>query len=325
MSTTVATTAAVGAALAFGVAAALQGAATRRVAVARGLDPRLLGRLLRQPLFLAALALTAAGFALQVVALQRLPLFLAQSVVAASLAVTAVAVARMPGLARTRVPVRGVAAVCAGLVAVSVAAVPGPPRVEPDGLLGAGGPLGGPAAALAALLGAVLLLAAAAALLPGPGTALGLLAGVGFGVGDVAARLLPGLAPADLRAEPLVLVVVASGAVGFLLWSTAMQRGTVVAVTAAMVATQTAVPAVAGVVALGDRVREGWLPAAAAGTALALAGVLHLARAHHAGQERRPGPGTVPRRPGRATGPGVPRPRSAPLRAGRAGRPCGGR
>jgi hypothetical protein len=65
--------------------------------------------------------------------------------------------------------------------------------------------------------------------------------------------------------------------VAFLVYSAAMQRGSVTTATAAMVVTQTVVPAAAGLL-LGDRVRPGSVPLALLGFALALAGALGLGR-----------------------------------------------
>lgn len=262
--------AALGAATAFGVAAVLQGLATRHVPTTVGLDPVLLVRLARQPKFVMALALNLAGFALHVTALQSLPLFLVQAVIAASVAVTAVLSVRVFAAPLRPAQWGAVLAVVAGLVllaptAASAGAVdPGP--VAPLVLLGA------VALAVAGSTAAGRLAAAPAAL------ALGLLAGVGFGVVAVSARLLPGLAPAAVLSAPVAYVLVLAGAVAFLLYSTAMQRGSVTTTTAAMVITQTAVPAVVGALLLGDRVRHGLAPLAVAGFVLALAGAVGLAR-----------------------------------------------
>ena len=76
----------------------------------------------------------------------------------------------------------------------------------------------------------------------------------------------------------------AAGGIAFLLYSTAMQRGSVTTATAANVVTQTAVPAVVGILLLGDRVREGWGPVAVLGFLLALAGALGLARFERVGE-----------------------------------------
>jgi drug/metabolite transporter (DMT)-like permease len=273
--TVLALVAAFGAAAAFGVAAVLQGVATGRTADTDGLDPRLLLRLARQPAFLAALALNLAGFALHVAALQSLPLFLVQAVIATSVAVTAVLSVRV-----FRAPLSGrqwatVAAACGGLALLAPSAESGEAVVA-----GAGERLVLPAVVLAAAAAG-----AVAGRVAGPAGAvlLGLLAGVGFGVVAVSARLLPSLSPLGVLREPLAYVLALAGGVAFLLYSTAMQRGSVTTATAAMVVTQTAVPAAVGVALFGDRVRGGWGPVAVLGFLLALAGALGLARFERVG------------------------------------------
>ena len=105
---------------------------------------------------------------------------------------------------------------------------------------------------------------------------LGLLAGTGFGVVAVCARLLPSYGLALLTA-PVAYVLVLAGGTAYFVYSAAMQRGSVTTATAAMVITQTVVPAVVGLF-LGDTVRPGLVPVAVVGFALALAGALGLAR-----------------------------------------------
>src|SRR5215470_9435417 len=87
------------AALCYGIAAVMQAmavrAASRRKAAAGrtalgGVDPGLVVRMLHQWPFIASLGLDLIGFAGQLVALRRLPLFAAQAIIAGNLAVTAV-------------------------------------------------------------------------------------------------------------------------------------------------------------------------------------------------------------------------------------------
>ncbi|MDP9436638.1 MAG: hypothetical protein M3P93_16205, partial [Actinomycetota bacterium] len=111
---------------------------------------------------------------------------------------------------------------------------------------------------------------------------LGLVAGAGFAVVAVAARLLPaGLAPGPVLRDPALVALCLGGALGFLLYATAMQHGSVTLATASLVLTQTAVPAVFGVVLLGDRVRPHASAVAVGGFVLALAGATALARFEH--------------------------------------------
>ena len=74
----------------YGTGSVLQAVAARREAATEGLDPRLLLRLVRSWPYLLGLALDGVGFLLSIVALQTLPLFAVQSIVASFLAVAAV-------------------------------------------------------------------------------------------------------------------------------------------------------------------------------------------------------------------------------------------
>lgn len=260
---------ALGAMTCFGLAAVLQAVATGRTERRPGLDPRLLLQLARQPVFLASLALNGLGFALHITALQSLPLFLVQAIIAGSVAVTAVLSVRVTGASLARAQWFAVALVVLGLT-----------MLGPSATTGQAAP-GGPRAALLLLaaLGLVVLAAWFAARVRGAAGAvlLGLLAGTGFGVVAVSARLLPPYGAA-LLGSPLAYVLPLAGATAFLLYSAAMQRGSVTTTTAALVITQTGVPALVGVLLLGDRVREGFLTLAVAGFVLALGGAVGLGR-----------------------------------------------
>ncbi len=259
---------AVGAMVLFGVAAVLQALATSRATDVGVLDPRLLLRLASQRTFLAALALNGLGFALHIRALQSLPLFLVQAVIAGSVAVTALLSVRVFGVRLERSQWGAVALVVLGLVLLA-----------PTATEGAAVTAGAGASAL--LLAAVVAVTAAAvAVRRVPGAAgivlLGLLAGTGFGIVAVCARLLPGIGPGLLRA-PVAYVLVLAGGTAYVVYSAAMQRGSVTTAMAAMVITQTVVPAVAGLF-LGDSIRAGLVPVAVLGFVLALVGALSLGR-----------------------------------------------
>jgi drug/metabolite transporter (DMT)-like permease len=261
---------ALGAAVAFGVAALLQFVAAREQGAAGAVDPRLLLAMLRRPSFLAALALNLLGFGLHFTALRLLPLFLAQTIIGSSVAVTALLSARLLGALLARAEYAAVAAVCLGLALLGVA----------SGHSGTATTSAGQRAWLLALTAALLAAGAAAGRARGTGGALllGLLAGLGFAVVAISARLLPTFVPPAVLADPGFYALLCAGAVAFLLYTAALQRGAAVTGTAAMVLTQTAGPALVGVVALGDSVRPGWAPVAAVGLLLAAGGAVLLAR-----------------------------------------------
>ncbi|MFI0898814.1 hypothetical protein [Streptomyces sp. NPDC020983] len=254
------------AAVCFGVASVLQakGARAAEPGSGSGVDTRLLARALAQRVYLAGLALDAAGFAMELIALRRLPIYAVGAALAASLAVTAVAAGRLLGTALRPAEWSAVAAVCAGLALLGLASG------DEGGAHGSTALRWGTLAAA----GAVLLIGAAGGRLPGRARAavLGLGAGLGFGVVEVAVRLVDGV-----TGPPLYALLLGGGA-AFLLLTSALGQGSVTTATAAMVVGETIAPALVGVLALDDRTRPGWTPVAATGFALALLGALALAR-----------------------------------------------
>lgn len=258
------------AAVVFGSSAVLQAVGSRRVETARGLDPRLYFQLLRQPAFVAAFVLNLVGFVLHLVAIRLLPLFLAQAGIAASLAVTALLAVLVFHDRLVRSEWAAVAAVCVGLALLTAAA-------------GATGEERATAGLDLTLTVAVVVIAAlGAAVSRSHGgvstTVLSVLAGLGFATTAVAARAVPGFSLSQVLAAPAAYVLPIAGALAFLLYSIALQRGAVTAATAPMIVLQTITPAVVGVWALGDEVRSGWLAPAAVGLVLTVAGAVTLAR-----------------------------------------------
>jgi drug/metabolite transporter (DMT)-like permease len=262
--------AALTAAVVFGVATVVQAVGARRVPTMRGLDVRMLLRLLREPAFLAAIVLNGVGFGLHLVALRLLPLYLAQAGIAASLVVTAALAVRLFGDRLEPLDWAGVVAVSLGLALLTTAA----------------GAMGRENASLTFSIAMVAVIAALAALgavvsrlnhwsVP---ALLGLLGGLAFATDSVAVRVMPVLSPGALWHAVPTYAFLASSALGFLLYSMALQRGAVAAATAPLVVAQTIAPAVVGVVLLGDGVRAGHLPVAVVGLALTTLGAARLAR-----------------------------------------------
>ena len=123
-SSSLALAAAFGCAACYGVGSVLEQIGARREETATTLDPRLLIRLAGQLPYLAGLGLDAVGWALSLVALRTLPLFLVQSAVAASIAVTAV-VARL--VLRTKLDTGdtiAIVVIVVGLIVLALAAAP---------------------------------------------------------------------------------------------------------------------------------------------------------------------------------------------------------
>jgi drug/metabolite transporter (DMT)-like permease len=265
---------ALGCSVCYGTASVLQAAATRSVepGTGSGVDPALLLRAARQWRYLVGIGLDGLGFLLQVAALRLVPIYIVAAALAASIAVTAIVAAWMLSTRLSAAEWTAVAVVCAGLAILGLAAGPEGSQHGPAGL--AWGLMG---------VVAVIFVAGAAAgrLADRPrALALGLGSGLGFGVVEVGVRLVDVINPAKAAfyTNPALYAAAAGGAAGFLLLTSALQRGSVTTAVAGMVVGETIAPALIGVVWLGDRTRDGlgWLVVVA--FVVAVAGTLVLAR-----------------------------------------------
>ena len=88
-----------------------------------------------------------------------------------------------------------------------------------------------------------------------------------------------------LIADPAAWAMAGAGVLGLLLGALALQRASVVSVTSAMVATETVLGAVLGMIVCGDRPAAGLAVPAVGGFLLVLAGALALARFGAPGQD----------------------------------------
>jgi drug/metabolite transporter (DMT)-like permease len=254
----------------FGAGSIVQTVAARNVPLSAGATHRLVVGLVRQPVFLASIGLNLSGFVFHLIALRTIPLFLAQSGIAASLAVTALLAMRVfqdPLGARDWT---AVAAVCAGLAVLATS----------SGDVGDVQKGNGFAAGVFVVLALIAVAAVVASRLHGTGAtaALGLLAGLGFAGVSVCARLLPDLEPSTVVESVATYALGVSGGLAFLIYSLALQRGTVTGATGPMIVTQTVTPALIGVICLGDEIRSGWQVAAVISFVVTAAGAVALAR-----------------------------------------------
>jgi drug/metabolite transporter (DMT)-like permease len=262
--------AALAAAVLFGSASIVQATAVRRIPRSAGLSTRLVVELLGQPLFLIAMAMNLVGFSLHLVALRSIPLFLAQAGIAASLAVTALLAVRVHDDQLERADWAAVAGTCVGLALLAASSGSVGDETASDTFI-----IGLYAALAVLTFGGFLASRMQGALST---ELLGLLAGFGFAGVSVSARVLPGLAPATVVAAPSAYALAISGALAFLLYSVALQRGSVTGATAPMIVSQTVTPAAVGVLLLHDGIRPGWIPIAAIGFVVTGLGALQLAR-----------------------------------------------
>jgi drug/metabolite transporter (DMT)-like permease len=250
-----------GAAALFGVGAVVQAHAVRRQDKrSEGLVPFVL-RSARDPWTIAVVVAYLAGFVLHVVAIWELPLYLAQATVAMSLPVTAVT----SMVLRERLqPVHwsAVVLVSAGLVLLSAGAGEPGPRFTSAWF------------AVVLWLGVGALLLASRVGLRWSGSTLAGLAGFGYAGSAIAVRGAE--SPLTVTSFAAALSVAAYGVVAFWLYSVALDRVPVSAASAPLIVVQTFVPALIGVLLLGDGVREGWWPGIVAGLLLATIGAIVL-------------------------------------------------
>jgi drug/metabolite transporter (DMT)-like permease len=262
--------AALGAATMFGIGSIRLAVGARRVPFAQGMSLQLIPRMLRERAILEAFALNLVGFVFHLIALRHIPLFLAQTGIAASLAVTAILSQRVFGSRLGRNDWLAVLAVCVGLGLLAASAG------------GAGDAVVSTGADIGVIVAVVLLFAAgyaAAHVGGGLGAALvGMVAGTGFAIVSISSRLIPEITPSSVLTSPATYTLAVSGGLAFFLYSVALQRGSVMTATAPMIVLQTATPAAVGVLLLGDTIRPGWSIAAALGLVLSGAGATALAR-----------------------------------------------
>jgi drug/metabolite transporter (DMT)-like permease len=275
-------------ALCYGIASVMQAiavrAASRRTVVAaseagQGVDPGLIIRMLRQGPFLASIAIDLVGFIAQLIALRRLPLFAVQAIIASNLAVTAVFAA---WLMKARLSGREWLAV-AGVV-TGVGLLGSSAGAEGAKTVGWGFQLG-----LIVAVAGVAVAGIAAARLSNPVRTplLGAIAGLGYAVLAVSARILPGFAPNQLIRNPATYTLAAAGIVSFMLYAAALEGGSVTTATAGVILAETMPPAVVGVLLLGDSTRHGLTALGVLGFALAVFCAVALARFGEAGEESR--------------------------------------
>src|SRR6266568_4058247 len=115
---------------------------------------------------------------------------------------------------------------------------------------------------------------------------LGAVAGLGYAVLAVAARILPGFSPQQLIRSPASYALAAAGIVSFMLYAAALDGGNVTVATSAVVLAETTPPALVGVVFLGDTTRAGLTAVAALGFGLAVVCAVALARFGEATEEQ---------------------------------------
>ena len=208
------------------------------------------------PAFLAGMVLDGLGFLGSVVSARLIPLFLSQTIMSANLVVTAVLGVLV---LKVRLQIRDWVAIATVVVSLCVLGFT-------SGHIGEDVPSSAVHWAVLAFsiamvglgLGLIHVLGARGAV------AAGLVAGVLFGAMAVAVRVVDGVDPFQptvVLADPAAWAVAIAGVGGFYLFTVALQIGSVTGASAALVAGETVVPGIVGVLLLGDTSAPGlgWL------------------------------------------------------------------
>jgi len=257
--------------LTYGFGTILQAVGARRATVSDHLDVKLFARLARQLPYVAGLGLDAIGFVASLVALRTLPLFVVQSAIAGSIGVTALTAVFVFGFRLRASDTLAIGVLIAGLAMLGASAK----GEHATHLSHLGGWL---------LLAGVLVVAGAgvgAARMHDPAGGLGLAAcaGLGFTGTAIAARALAVPSPVwHVALDPVGIALVLYGAGAMLMFASALQRGSVTAVSAVLFAFETIVPSIVGLAALGDQTRPHFQVVAVAGFVLTVGASVALAR-----------------------------------------------
>lgn len=276
---------ALAAAVCYGAATVLQAVGVRRLASSPP-GSGLLVRATRAVPYAAGLALDGLGFLASLASLRSLPLFVVESAVASSVAVTALLAVAFLGARLGRTEVVALVVIGVGLIALAASATSGPGLTLSDAgawllLVGVLVPVllalpvpvlagqarrtpASPAARSRGVNPCVILLAVAA--------------GLGFGGVGIAARVLQ--IPNSwwhLIADPVAWSLAAYAVVSLSCYALALARGSVTVVAALTFTVETVVPAGIGLAWLGDRVRPGFAMLAFLGFVATVGGCVALA------------------------------------------------
>lgn len=255
----------------YGFGTILQAAGARRASTSDRLDVWLFARLARQLPYVAGLVLDAVGFVASIVALRRLPLFVVQAAIAGSIGVTAVTAVFVFGFRLRRSDTVALVVLITGLALLGASAQ----GEDAAHLSHLGGWL---------LLGGVGIVALGGMLAgrlqdPAGGIALAACAGLGFTGTAIAARALQFPTPSwHVVYEPVAIALVLYGGLALLMFASALQRGSITAISAVTFAVETTIPSVVGLLALGDHTRPHFQAVAVLGFTLTLAASMALAR-----------------------------------------------
>lgn len=226
----------------------------------------------RHPAYLAGLGCDAGAWIVSLVAMRALPLFVVQSLLAGSLALTVLLAVPVLHVRPTRRDLGAILVVTAGLALVAASSGDESAAAAPDWY----------GTAIVALA-AVAALAAAVTWRRGHPLVQGAISGVGFAGLALASRAVT-VPEGDLArvvlavlTQPAAWALLVLGGIGAVMYARGLELGSLGPVTAVMWVVEVVLPGAAGVAVLGDAVRDGWALAALGGVGLAVAGCIALA------------------------------------------------
>jgi drug/metabolite transporter (DMT)-like permease len=225
-------------------------------------------RLVTDRWYVAGSALDLIGAVAAAVALQRLPLFIVESCIAASIAVTAVIAIPVLGIQLHPREVAALVVVGVGLVLLAVSSSPTDAEALSD------------TTTWVLLAGvAVIAIVAWQALKTSSSIAMALTCGLAFSGMGLAERTLAVPTPWwHVFAGPTLYALLGYGAVGITAFASAIARGKVTTVTAVTFAVETVCPSLIGLLALNDSPRPGFAVVAVAGFVATVGGAIGLTR-----------------------------------------------
>ncbi len=259
--------AAFGCAVCNAAATLLQKVAADKEATESSIRLGFLWTLARNRWYTLGIGLDIAAWILTFLAVQHLPLFLVESIIAASIGITAILEHIFLQMKLQRKTYLSMTIVLFGLILLATAATADRAEAVSNSVRWLLILLPLPIAAVAALLTRLRGRWAV--------TSISIMSGVAFGNTSVLSRIFghySGLGA--LLTNPLLYSLLVSGVLGMLLFSIALQRTRATVVNASMTSAQTLVPTIVGLTVLGDHIRNGHGATMVLGLAATVVGTL---------------------------------------------------
>lgn len=241
----------IGCSLCSGIATVLEQIAARRHTAIHSLHPSHFVRLFQQAPYVFGIILDLIGWGLFLFAARTLPLFLDLSFLAAGLMVTAITAQLRASTKISHAEKRAIALVMAGIVLLGLVAQPSSVHSVSHHFV-----------VILEVFPVVIALIGAGWLrmdhTQRTASALAICSGLAFGATGIISRIIH-IAHFDLHtiAQPLVISLIAYGALGMLFLTAALQKGAINRVTSALYSSELAIPSLLGILFLGDRARHG--------------------------------------------------------------------